>query len=249
MDATKSMLIINADDWGRSRAETDAAFDCYAAGRITSASAMVFMEDSERAAERAKPAGVDVGLHLNLSQKFTGKTGSKLLSEYHYRIVRFLTLSKYSLLLYNPMLRKQFRYVYQAQAEEFHRLYGKPPSHVDGHQHKHLCANMIFDEVIPRGQRVRRNFSFWPGEKGVVNRTYRRLVDQCLHRTYRIADHFFALSRCLDESRLRRVLDVAKGATVELMTHPAKEDEYAFLMSDAYRAAIKGVSTGAYLHV
>ena len=31
------MLIINADDWGRSLAETDAALECYKAGRITSA--------------------------------------------------------------------------------------------------------------------------------------------------------------------------------------------------------------------
>ena len=46
------MLIINADDWGRSVAETNAALRCYEEARITSASAMVFMADSERAAER-----------------------------------------------------------------------------------------------------------------------------------------------------------------------------------------------------
>jgi len=61
------MLIINADDWGRSRTETDAALQCYEKGRITSASAMVFMEDSERAADIAKENQVDVGLHLNFS--------------------------------------------------------------------------------------------------------------------------------------------------------------------------------------
>jgi predicted glycoside hydrolase/deacetylase ChbG (UPF0249 family) len=37
------MLIVNADDWGRSVAETDSALRCYQAGRITSVSAMVFM--------------------------------------------------------------------------------------------------------------------------------------------------------------------------------------------------------------
>ena len=45
------MLIINADDWGRSVAETDAALKCCKGGRITSLSAMAFMEDSERAAD------------------------------------------------------------------------------------------------------------------------------------------------------------------------------------------------------
>ena len=47
------MLIINADDFGRSVGETNAALECYIAGRITSVSAMVFMADSERAAELA----------------------------------------------------------------------------------------------------------------------------------------------------------------------------------------------------
>jgi predicted glycoside hydrolase/deacetylase ChbG (UPF0249 family) len=48
------MLIINADDWGRSVAETDAALRCYREGRITSVNAMVFMQDSERAARLTK---------------------------------------------------------------------------------------------------------------------------------------------------------------------------------------------------
>jgi len=61
------MLIINADDLGRSVVETDAALRCYSAGRITSVSAMVFMSDSERAAELANGNGLDVGLHLNFS--------------------------------------------------------------------------------------------------------------------------------------------------------------------------------------
>ena len=65
------MLIINADDWGRSLAETDAALECYKAGRITSVSAMVFMGDSERAAELAKENKLDVGLHLNFTDRFT----------------------------------------------------------------------------------------------------------------------------------------------------------------------------------
>ncbi|TMP94577.1 MAG: ChbG/HpnK family deacetylase [Verrucomicrobia bacterium] len=55
------MLIINADDWGRSLAETDAALRCYKAGRITSVSAMAFMADSERAAELGKELSLRTG--------------------------------------------------------------------------------------------------------------------------------------------------------------------------------------------
>jgi predicted glycoside hydrolase/deacetylase ChbG (UPF0249 family) len=55
------MIIVNADDWGRSPLETDAALACYRDERITSVSAMVFMEDSVRASELAKEAGIDPG--------------------------------------------------------------------------------------------------------------------------------------------------------------------------------------------
>ena len=117
------MIIINADDWGRSSFDTDATLRCHEQKRITSISAMVFMRDSERAAELAKANGMDVGLHLNFTERFTGDTFSPLLREYHNRTRRFLTTTKYAVLLYNPALREQFRYVYQAQTEEFVRLY------------------------------------------------------------------------------------------------------------------------------
>ena len=61
------MITINADDWGRSEAETDAALFCYVNGRISSVSAMVFMEDSERAAELAKG---DAGVMGDLQELF-----------------------------------------------------------------------------------------------------------------------------------------------------------------------------------
>ena len=240
------MIIVNADDWGRSRIETDAALSCYRKGRITSVTAMVFMEDSARAADLAKDAGIDVGLHLNLSQRFTGESRSGLLHEYHDRIVRFLTLNKYSFLIYNPALRKQFQYVYHVQIGEFKRLYGRPPSHIDGHHHMHLCSNILLDRVIPEREKVRRNFTFWPEEKGLLNRAYRRLVDQWLSRRYHLADFFFALSRCLQPDQMMRVAKLAKSAAVELMTHPVKSSEYAYLMSDEYLAVLCQLEKGTY---
>jgi len=159
------MLIINADVWGRSAVETDAALRCYEAGRITSVSAMVFMANSERAAELAKENQVNAGLHLNYSETFTGRNNSERLSECHNRLVRYLMRNKYSQLFYNPFLRKAFSYSYQAQVEEFERLFGKPPSHIDGHHHMHLCANLLLSKLIPAGMKIRSNFSFWPGEK------------------------------------------------------------------------------------
>src|SRR5436190_21420820 len=117
------MLIINADDWGRSVAETDAALKCCKGGRITSLSAMVFMADSERAADLAKENELDVGLHLNFSEPFTGKNASGKLRNYHARLASFLRRSKYSHLFYNPLVRHVFAYSYAAQSQEFVRLF------------------------------------------------------------------------------------------------------------------------------
>jgi predicted glycoside hydrolase/deacetylase ChbG (UPF0249 family) len=239
------MIIINADDWGRSRPETDAAMACYERGRITSVSAMVFMEDSERSAELAKTVGLDVGLHVNLSQRFTAKTGLSRLSECHAAVVGFLARNKYALLFYHPRLREAFRYVYDAQAEEFERLYGRRPSHIDGHQHKHLCT-MLLDRIIPAGEHVRRSFTFQPNEKSWLNRTYRHWVDQRLASRHRLTDFFFSLSRSLEMKTLDRVFQLAKASTVELMTHPANQHEFAYLRSDECEQTLSQVSKGNF---
>ena len=224
------MLIINADDFGRSAAETDTALRCYRAGRISSVSAMVFMEDSERAARLAKENGLDIGLHLNFSERFTGKSHLARLSYYHNRIVRFLRRTKYSQLLYNPFLRKGFSYSYQAQADEFARLLGRPPSHIDGHHHMHLCANVVLKNLLPAGTVVRRNSSFERGEKGFCNRMYRSIVDRLLERRHDLPDFLFLLPPLEPRDRLEKIFSLAHKYVVEIETHPVNADEYQFLM-------------------
>lgn len=240
------MIIINADDWGRSVGETDAALSCYRRGRVTSASAMVFMKDSTRSAQLARDAGIDVGLHLNFSERFSAEWVAEPLREYHERIVHFLTRHKYSFLIYNPALRREFRYVYQGQVEEFFRLYGRLPSHIDGHQHKHLCMNVLLDQIIPRGEKVRRNFFFWPEEKNRVNRTYRWFSDALLANRYHTTDFFFALSQCHRNDRFTRVVELAKTRTVELMAHPGNGAEYARLVSDEFLSCLAELEKGTY---
>ncbi len=240
------MLIINADDWGRSLPETDAAFRCYKAGRITSVSAMVFMADSERAAELAQENELDVGLHLNFTERFTGGRIAARLASYHAEITGFLTRNKYSQLFYNPFLQKAFSYSYQVQAQEFARLFGKPPSHIDGHHHMHLCANVLFSNMIPAGMKIRRNFSFWFGEKSSLNRGYRALVDQWLARRYQLTDYFFDLTQCIQKKKLDRVAALAASGTVELMTHPIAQAEADYLLSNEFTGILRHCEIGSY---
>jgi predicted glycoside hydrolase/deacetylase ChbG (UPF0249 family) len=240
------VIIINADDLGRSQPETDAILACFERQRISSTTAMMFMRDSERAARLAIERGIDVGLHLNLSQEFTALAVPDDLRNAQRRVVAFLTASKYAQLLYNPFLRRQFREVVEAQIAEFHRLYGRPPSHVDGHQHQHLCLNVLLDGLIPANHKVRRSFSFWRGEKGALNRGYRALVDRSLARRFVLADFFFSLEQCLKTGRTTRVFSLARTATVELMTHPINTTEFGYLMSDDCANAVRDVTLGSY---
>jgi len=240
------MLIINADDWGRSVGETDAAFRCYTKSRVTSVSAMVFMVDSERAAELAKENELDVGLHLNFTERFTGNNTSARLTHYQDRLAIYLTRNKYSQLFYNPWLRNAFSYSYRAQADEFEQLFGKQPSHIDGHHHMHLCANLLVSNLIPADMKIRRNFSFWPGEKSWLNRAYRYLVDRRLARRYCLADYFFDLIQCIEGKKLDRVAALAKSSDVELMTHPIVNKEEDYLMSDRFGVMLERLNIGGY---
>ena|SRR5215472_16523040 len=240
------MLIINADDWGFNRNTTDRILSCYQHKRVTSASAMVFMEDSERSAEVAEISGLEVGLHLNFTDKFSCNKKFRDLDKSQQRIAAFLLQHKYCLVLYNPFLVKEFDYVYRAQYEEFIRLYKKPPAHINGHHHMHLCANVLLGNLLPGKCKVRRSFSFAPGEKHLINRFYRYLVDRRLERRFVCTDFFFSIPLVQELNRLRSIVKLARSRDVELMVHPQRQEVYNYLMSAGYMETISEAPLGTY---
>jgi len=242
----RGVLIINADDWGGWKRATDAALACSQQGRITSVSAMVFMDDSERGAELARLHTVDAGLHLNFNQDFTGARCSSALRDRQGRTRRFLKRGRYAQLVYNPLLKGDFEYCYRAQLDEFRRLYGTEPSHFDGHQHMHLCANMLAGKYIPAGAKIRRNFSFESSDKSLLNRWYRGWVDRRLSRRYLITDYFFSLAQGIQWDRMSRISKLAKTDAVELMTHPEKAPEFAWLMGEDFLKHMEGLQKLSY---
>jgi len=242
------MIIVNADDWGRSPQETDAALNCYRTGRITSVTAMMFMADSERAADIALSNNIPVGLHINLNEPFTGKIASEYIRSAQRRIAGFLNRNKYMQLLPNLLLAKPIRDVFNAQLEEFRRLYRRSPSHFDGHQHMHLCTSMLIVAPIPRGEKIRRSFSFESEEKSLINRGYRACVNRRIRSRYHLTDYFFALSQRLQpHERFTRVCTLARNAAVELMTHPVVPEEQAFLLGDRYAGEMEPLQKGSFL--
>ena len=189
----RGRLIINADDWGRDGVTTDMILACVLKGTVSSASAMVFMEASERSAGTAREHSVDTGLHLNFTSPFTATGVASELKEKQARIIRYLRGNRLASVLFHPGLKNCFEYVARAQGDEYRRLYGADPKRLDGHHHMHLCANVLLGGLLPPGTIVRRNFSFHPGEKSTLNRGYRRVVDGILERQHRMTDFFFSL--------------------------------------------------------
>jgi hypothetical protein len=222
-------LILNADDWGRDCEITRRTLHCLLRGTISSVSAMVFMSDSERAADEARTRGVDVGLHLNFTTAFTATGTSTRLLEHQQQLCHYLRGHRLALVLYHPWLASSFEYVVKAQLEEFSRLYGASADRVDGHHHMHLCANVLLGNLLPRGSIVRRNLSFQPGEKSWSNRIYRTIVDNRLARRYRMTDFLFPLPPIDQLGRLKRIFSLAQRFTVEVETHPGNHEEYRFL--------------------
>lgn len=230
------VLIVNADDWGRDRETTDRILDCVIRRTISSASAMVFMEDSERAAglAREREPVVDTGLHINLTAPFSRPNLPGQLLKHQQEISAYLSRRRFNKVIFHPGLVRSFEYVVGAQLEEYCRLYGMQPQRLDGHHHMHLCANVLLAGLLPAGTIVRRNFSFLPGEKGAVNRLYREALDKRLARRHRVTDFFFSLPPLEPQSRLQRILSVARQSTVEVETHPVNADEYRFLMGSGF---------------
>jgi chitin disaccharide deacetylase len=240
------MLIVNADDWGKNKTTTDNSLLCFKNERITSASAMVFMYDSQRAAELALEYNFEVGLHLNFTTRFNHNTTSSELLERHRRIATFLQKNKYCFLLYNPVIKNDFHYVFNAQYDEYVRLYHKRPTHIDGHHHMHLCTNVLLQRLIPKNSRVRRNFSFTVGEKSRANQLYRSLVDRWLLRRYQCTDFFFSIEPMLKTDRLHRIINLSLVHTVELMVHPEKQNEFNYLLSPAYQEITRNTKIRSY---
>jgi predicted glycoside hydrolase/deacetylase ChbG (UPF0249 family) len=237
------MLIINADDYGRDGQATDPILICHQKKRITSTSAMVFMADSERASDLARTNSPDIGLHLNFTSPLSGTVKPDKLKDAHERIMAFLRGRKYRFLVFNPFLKRQFEYSFRAQNEEFFRLYDRPPTHIDGHHHMHLCANMIVQRLIPLQTRVRTTFSFGRKEKNFLNRRYRRMISKWVSKRYICTDFLYGMgpydqSGAERTARLDRIIRRAEKASVELIVHPQNPSEFDFLMSAEYAALL-----------
>lgn len=240
------MLIITADDYGKNKNATDNILKCFLNKRISSASAMVFMEDSERAAQEALKSGLEIGLHLNFTMPFNSCNIDKELQNHQNEVISYLSKNKVAQIIYNPFLADSFKFLFLAQQEEFMRLYGRHPDFYNGHHHMHLCANMLIRNLIPKGARVRGTFTFESGEKSLFNLLYRKCLTLWISSRFHAPHGFFSIVPVQDFKRLENIINRAVRENIELEVHPENAEEIEFLLSDQYKALIDTVPIGCF---
>jgi chitin disaccharide deacetylase len=115
------VLIVNADDFGRSRGVNRGVVRCHEQGIVTSATLMVRWPAAEEAAAYARRSTtLGVGLHVDLG-------------EWEYRDGEWRAV--YEVLPEESAEAAAAEVA--AQIERFESLVGRPPDHLDSHQHVH----------------------------------------------------------------------------------------------------------------
>jgi predicted glycoside hydrolase/deacetylase ChbG (UPF0249 family) len=243
---TERMVVITADDYGKSPSVTDSIRNCVSRGRITSVSAMVFMEDSERAASLARKDDMEVGLHLNFTLAYNARTVPGGILDHQGRVGRYLRLSRFAPAVFNPFLAVAFNILFRSQEEEFIKLYGKLPRFYNGHHHMHLCANMRRDRLIPDGRAVRRTFTFTPEERRGPGALYHRHIGSWVARHFISTDSLFSIAPVQDRSRLEHIFDLSSKEDVEIEVHPENREESDLLLGDEYNNLLQRADIGSF---
>jgi predicted glycoside hydrolase/deacetylase ChbG (UPF0249 family) len=245
----QGVLIVNADDLGLDRGDTDAILDCFRLGAISSATALVWMADSDRAAELARREHLPVGLHLNLIEPFSATDVPEPVAATQRRVVERLSRKGIDTQLYHPGWSADFERCIRDQLSRFHELYGRPPTHIDGHQHMHLVPNALLARALRSVPRCRPPVNRTPRESPGYKRAARTAWARVVRLRFSTPDRCFSIRSLLPElggagaeERLERAID----ASVELFVHPGYADELPLLRSPAWRERLPGHRLGTY---
>lgn len=244
------LLILNADDWGGFSAGTDAIERCFQAGAISSASAMVYMADSRRAAEIALNMRRPIGLHLNLTQTFDSADAPSAVRERQQSLQRHFAHLRRRRWLLSPDIRVH-RLIADGildQLDEFRKLYGKEPTHIDSHHHVHVCPDVFLSRALTSGLRMRQTLSVSPIE-GRDNLA-RRAKHELLSRRFVTTDRFWRVRELCEQDDavpLATALDHAAVLSIEMMVHPSFPNEYAVLSSEAWLESLADAPLASYL--
>lgn len=244
------VLIVNADDFGWNVEATDRTIEAFRAGQISSATAMVHMADSERAATLALEAGLPVGLHFNLTNRFDGGDVDAPVRERQLDACRHFSGRRFKLRSwsYDPRIGGDVDAAAADQLQRFEELYGGPPTHFDGHNHVQACPNVVLAKPLRPVGRTRNGLRSWPSATEPMGRL-RALRRALTYRHLLTTRYFFDIDKLFRDptpASLAARVDLAHEASVEVMAHPGFPHELAALRSSLWAQALENAPLGSY---
>ncbi len=243
----RSLLIVNADDFGGNILATDRIEHCFSAGRITSTSAMVYMSDSARAAEIARSRDMPVGLHLNLTQPFEDPSVPPPVRERQAKAARHFARGRRTRFTYNPFLRDLVESCLADQLDRFRETFEREPTHIDGHNHAHLSPTVLL--ALPKRMPVRTAEND-PHMAPTPGQLMRRIRHAFIEHRQLTTECFFAIDPVAAEpsiTAIEALLTHADCHSVEIMTHPDRDLDYELLTSDGWLRALRERRLGSFL--
>jgi hopanoid biosynthesis associated protein HpnK len=196
-------LIVNADDFGRSRSINAAVIRAHREGILTSASLMVNEPACAEAVALAREnPRLGVGLHLTLllghsalpPERIPGLVNRR--GEFSDNPVS--TGMRY---FFNRSLREQLRMEIHAQFDRF-RATGLPLDHVNGHLHLHLHP-AVFRLLMEDAEEL--GFRHFRLTRDCLARSRRTTGGRWFYRVFHAAIHEWLSSRAREPLRQRRV--------------------------------------------
>ena len=246
------LLIVNADDWGYDEPTTEAIADCHRAGGLTSTTAMMFMAGSEQAATlAAENPELGIGLHLNLFEEYSGEAVPPAVRERQRRLLGRFQRSRLQRWVYDPRIRRQVDDVVADQLGRFVELYGRAPTHVDGHHHSHMAANVLLSRALPSGTAIRNALSDGHRRSPVTD-LLRAGRQRLVLSRFRSTDYFFSIETVwpgLTGPPPAETLELSRRKSVEVMVHPAYPREYEPLQSRDWVEALRRLPTGTFASI
>ena len=241
-------LIINADDYGWSRANIDAIIDLYRSRLVTSTSVMTTMPSYEYGIEKLKAnPGLGAGVHLTIMDGKPVLPADEVASLVNRETGTFLSWNEIKRRK-KMLLSRELNAEYEAQIKRLIES-GISPDHLDVHtilpyfipKWRRIIIELAKKYELPirtpigfdYAQKHKSAAAHTPFPPFIIRFLGKRFLQQLKTNRIRHPDYFIsdfsdndgeAVIRDKTE-QLCRLLDELKDGVTELLTHPSYEDE------------------------
>ena len=181
-----------------------------------------------------------MGLHLNLTFGYNGPGVPVAIRERQARLVVYFG-SRVARNVYDPRMRRVIDAAINDQLVAFHDAFGRPPTHLDGHHHIHLCPTVALSAALSGFTRARVTASGPPAPRLGVRRALAAIDNAILRRRFLTPDRFIEFPAVGVVG-----LGAARNAAVEVMTHPAYDAERRALLAPPWAERPAGFRVGSF---